>query len=318
MGSDQARLATSTADPNKPIRDEDCKYVIVGDWLNISRVNYEVWNRFDPAKPLKYNSAIAFTYDSTFTKWVYAFNGWYKGLREYLKASELDPKYLTSYLKNALNAHIHAIIPGTWYEQHKAILKEICSDNLLRNDVPLQTEYRGVKLINDKGKAVPFYESMMDELITLELKRITALMSGEGKNQGKLYATLKWGEDGWKFEEFPGKFKDFFDTILKYDEYANKVILAGKGVPSSVSNLDSTGIISKSGSEAWYNYLLYVMSLTLDEFFILQELNRAIRINFPHAKREGIKLGFWIDIPSKLQNTTNSERPDAIATGEAT
>lgn len=79
-------------------------------------------------------------------------------------------------------------------------------------------------------------------------------MSGEGKNQGKLYATTKWGEEGWKFEEFRGKFKDFFDTVIKYDERADKVIVAGKGVPSSISNVDGAGIISKSGSESWYNF----------------------------------------------------------------
>lgn len=153
--------------------------------------------------------------------------------------------------------------------------------------------------------------------LSCELRRITSLMSGEGKNQGKLYATTKWGEEGWVFEEFPGKFKDFFDTVIKYEERADQVIVTGKGVPSSISNVDGKGIISKSGSEAWYNYLLYVMTLTLDEFFILKELNRAIHINFPYAQEQGIKLGFWIDIPSKLQDTTVSERPAGIATAEA-
>lgn len=314
VGSDEARLAMKGAKPNRTIKNSDCKYVIVGDWMNITATDYEVFNRLDPREPLKFPTAIAFNHDKTFTKWVYAINGWLKGLKEYIKASELTPKYLNSYLKNALNAHIHVQIPGSWYEQHKGILQNICSDNLMRTDVPLHTEYRGVNLIDDNGNALPFYESMMDDLISCELRRITALMSGEGKNQGKLYATTKWGEEGWKFEEFPGKFKDFFDTVLKYDEYADKVILAGKGVPASISNVDGSGIISKSGSEAYYNYLLYVMTLTLDEYFITKELNRAIRLNFPHAKEQGIKSGFWIDIPSKLEETTPAERPAEAAT----
>lgn len=316
VGSDEARLAAKGIKPNKKIKDSDCKYVITGDWLNISASDYEVFHRLDPKEPLKYNTAIAFTYDKTFTKWVYAFNSWYKGLKEYLRASELAPKYLNSYLKNALNAHIHVQIPGTWYEAHKEILQGICSDNLTNSDVPLQKSYRGVKLIDKQGQPLRFYENMMDELIGCELRRITSLMSGEGKNQGKLYATTKWGEEGWVFEEFPGKFKEFFDTVIKYDERADKVIVAGKGVPSSISNVDGSGIISKSGSEAWYNYLLYVITLTLDEYFILKELNRAIHINFPYAKEQGIKLGFWIDIPSKLQDTTVSERPAGVATAE--
>lgn len=317
VGSDEARLAAKGPKQlNKRIKDSDCKYVITGDWMNISASDYEVFHRFEPGNPLKYNTAIAFNYDKTFTKWVYAYNSWYKGLKEYLRASELSPKYLNSYLKNALNAHIHVQIPGTWYEAQKGILQQICSDNLINMDAPIQKSYRGVELINEQGQPVPFYEGMMDQLISCELRRITALMSGEGKNQGKLYATTKWGEEGWVFEEFPGKFKDFFDTVIKYDERADKVIVAGKGVPSSISNVDGAGIISKSGSESWYNYLLYVMTLTLDEYFILKELNRAIHINFPYAKEQGIKLGFWIDIPSKLSDTTVSERPVGAATAE--
>jgi hypothetical protein len=316
IGSDEARLAMKGVKPNRTIKNGDCEFVIVGDWMNITASDYEVFHRLDAREPLKYPVAIAFNHEKTFTKWAYAINGWLKGLKDYIKASGLTPKYLNSYLKNALNAHIHVQIPGSWYEQHKQILQNICSDNLMRTEVPLQTEYRGVKLVGDDGKPLPYYESMMDELISCELRRITALMSGEGKNQGKLYATTKWGEEGWVFEEFPGKFKDFFDTVLKYDEYADKVILAGKGVPASISNVDGSGIISKSGSEAYYNYLLYVMTLTLDEYFITKELNRAIRINFPHAKEQGIKIGFWIDIPAKLQETTESKRPAEAATPE--
>lgn len=316
VGSDEARLAVKGTVVNKTIKDSDCKYVITGDWFNISGSDYQVYNRLDPAAPLKYPVAVAFNYDKTFTKWVYAFNNWFKGLKEYLKASELSPKYLNSYLKNALNAHIHAKIPLAWYEHHKSILDQICMKNISGEYATPLAEYRGVELIDKSGVPYAFYETMMDDLIGCELRRITALMSGEGKNQGKLYATLQYGEEGWVFEEFPGKFKDFFDTVIAYDKRADEVILANKGISSSITNVDSTGITSKSGNEAWYNYLMYVISLTLDEFFILKEINRAIQINFPHAKRDKIKLGFWIDIPTKLQDTTESQRPAGVAVPE--
>lgn len=314
VGSDEARLAAKGDFNNRTIKDSDCKYVIVGDWFNISASEYRVFNRLDPAAPLKHSGAIAFNYDKTFTKWVYAFNNWFKGLKEYIKASELSPKYLNSYLKNALNAHIHAKIPIAWYEHHKEILQQLCNSNLTgETDCKV---YRGVNLFHESGDPYSFSEVMMDDLIAFELRRITDLMSGEGKNQGKLYATLQYREEGWEFEEFPGKFKDFFDTVIKYDKRADEVILANKGISSSITNVDSTGITSKSGNEAWYNYLLYVISLTLEEYFILKEINRAIHINFPYAKKERIKLGFWIDIPTKLADTTESDRPAGVATAE--
>lgn len=86
VGSDEARLAMKGDSINKVIKNKDCKYVITGDWLNINKSNYDIWHRFDPQSPFKYDTAIAFNYDKTFTKWVYAFNGWFKGLQEYLKA----------------------------------------------------------------------------------------------------------------------------------------------------------------------------------------------------------------------------------------
>lgn len=309
VGADEARLAALGDWTHKRIKSDDCQFVIVGDWLNISSHQYDVFPRFDPRNPIKYPVSIAFNGDKTFTKWVYAYNDWFTGLYEWIKASNLTPRYINSYLKNALNAHVHVVIPGTWYQAQKQILQDICQNNLMGDpDTPLQIEYRGVSLVDGSGKAYRFFETMMDDLIGNELKRITALMSGEGKNQGKLYATTKWGEDGWKFEEFPGKFKEYLEAVISYDKRSDQVILAGKGINSSITNVENDGVISKSGSDVYYNYLIYLASLTLDEYFIMKEINRAIGINFPDAKKKGIKLGFWIDIPMKQQDTPPAER----------
>lgn len=315
IGADEARLATKIPSLTKRIKNSDCNYVIVADWLNPNKYDYQVFNRFNPSTPFKYPTAVSFECDKTFTKWIYAFNDWFRGLLEWIKASNLSPKYLNSYLKNALNAHIHVIIPGSWYNAQKEIIQNICSENLT-GEAPVQTEYRGIKLIDDKGNPIAFYESMMEVLITNELRNITSLMAGEGKNQGKLYATTKWGEEGWEFKEFPGKFQEFFKTVLDYDKRADQVTLAGKGVPPSISGVDKDGSISNSGSEVYYNYLIYIASLVWDEYMIMKDINRAINLNFPYTKTQRIKLGFWIDIPAKLQDTTPSDRPAQTATAD--
>jgi hypothetical protein len=315
IGSDEARLATENLILTRPIRNRDCHHVVVGDWMYPNSYDYEVYHRFNPADPFRHPIAVAFNADKTFSKWVYAYNDWFKGLLEWIKASNLSPRYLNSYLKNALNAHVHVIIPGSWYNQQKTILETICSENLIA-DTPVQTEYRGVLLVDEKGKAIHFYETMVDQVIANELRNITALMTGEGKNQGKLWASTKWGEDGWKFEEFPGKFKEYFDSVISLDKRADQVILAGKGISSSITNVEQDGVISKSGSDVYYNYLIYVASLILDERFVMKEINRAIQLNFPAAWREGIRLGFWIDIPAKLQETTPADRPAQVATAD--
>lgn len=317
VGSDEARVAAKGNFLNKRIKNSDCQYVVVGDWFNINAYEYDVYNRFQPNNPYKFPVSVAFNTDKTFTKWVYAYNDWFKGLYEWIKASNLSPRYINSYLKHALNAHVHVIIPGTWYMSQKQILADICQNNLIGDpDTPIQTEYRGVKLVDDTGKPYRFYEAMMDDLIAAELRRITELMSGEGKNQGKLYATTKWGEDGWKFEDFPGKFQEYMKSVIDYDKRADQVILAGKGISSSITNVENDGVISKSGSDVYYNYLIYVATLTLDEYFITKEINRAIHLNFPYAKQQGIKLGFWIDIPAKMDETSAADRLSNTATAD--
>jgi hypothetical protein len=184
----------------------------------------------------------------------------------------------------------------------------------MTGDAPIQAKYKGVSLIDGNNQPIPFYETMMDQLITNELRQITNMMTGEGKNQGKLWASTKWGEDGWEFKEFPGKFKEYLDSIITYDKRADQVIIAGKGINSSITNIENDGVLSKSGSDVYYNYLIYVATLVLDEYFVTKDINRYIRYNFPEAYEEGVRLGFWIDIPAKLQDTTPSERPAQTST----
>jgi len=317
VGADEARLAAIGDFTNKRIKSEDCQSVIVGDWLYISSHQYDVFPRFDPRNPTKYPVAIAFNAEKSFTKWVYAFNDWFKGASEYIKSSNLAPKYTNSYYKNALNAHVHVIIPGDWYVNQKTILEGICNNNLMQDpDTPTQTEYRGVRLVDDSGKPYRFFETMVDDLISCELRRITSLMSGEGKNQGKLYATTQWGENPWKFEEMPGKFKEFIDSINSNDKRSDQVVLAALGLPGAITGVDKDGVISLAGADVYYNYLLYVSSLTWDEHFILKELNRTMYINFPYAKDLGLKFGFWIDIPAKQQDTAPKDRLTNTATAD--
>lgn len=176
----------------------------------------------------------------------------------------MTPKYLNSYLKNALNAHVHVSIPGIWYEQMKLILQGLCSDNIMPGEgVAIVKEYKGVKLFDENGIPYAYSELMMDQLIACELRRITKMMSGEGKNQGKMYATINWEGHPWEFTKMPGDFKEYFETVIKYSDHADKVLLANMGVSSSLISVDANGKLSNQGAEAWYNYLLYVTTIAL-------------------------------------------------------
>ena len=226
-----------------------------------------------------------------------------------MKASNLTPRYLNSYLKNALNAHVHVKIPQAWIVTHTDILKTMCSQNIGSQESKWVREYRGVKLVDpDKNLPYNFSQNMVDDLIANELEKITGLLSGEGKNQGKLYATTKVGQEGWEFVEFPSKFKDYFESVISYDKRADQVTLAGIGINSSITNVENDGVISKSGADVYYNYVVYLNALSYPEKFVCKEINRAIQLNFPHAVEQNIKLGFRIEVPVKQQETTPSDR----------
>jgi hypothetical protein len=309
IGADEARLAANRQFINRRIKQSDCNYVLVGDWLLGNSNEFQVFPRFSTSEPLKSAEAIAFNSEKTFGAWIYAYNSWFKGLQEWIKASNLTPKYLNSYLKNALNAHIHVRIPELWVATQRTTIQNICHQNITEVAAEKRiAEFQGVKLLDKVGKPFAFSELMIIDRINFELERITKSMSGEGKNQGKLYASTKIGQEGWEFEDFPGNFKDYFESVINYDKRADQVVLAGVGISSSITNVENDGVISKSGSDVYYNYIIYEHALTKAESFVCKEINRAIAMNFPHAAEQGIRLGFNIEIPSKQQDVSANNR----------
>lgn len=312
IGADEARLATTEDFTHRRIKQSDCTHVVIGDWMLGNRIDFDIYDRFDPSNPYKSPNAIAFNASKSFGKWVYAYNEWFNGLREWVKASNLTPRYLNSYLKNALNAHVHVKIPQAWVTVHTDTLKSMCQQNITTADQNKWVrEYRGVKLVDpEKNLPYNFNQNMVDDLIANELEKITTLLSGEGKNQGKLYATTKVGQEGWEFADFPSKFQEYFKSVIDYDKRADQVTLAGIGINSSITNVENDGVISKSGSDVYYNYIVYLNTLTYAEQFVCKEINRAIQLNFPRAVKDKIRLGFNIEIPVRQQDTTPSERID--------
>jgi hypothetical protein len=319
VGAEDARLASDNPDVAngyKKVRDRDCRFVAVGDWLNPIRQNeFAIYPRFNPAAPYESEAAISWVKNRSFTKDVYAHNLWFRGLRDWILGANLNPKYINSYLKNALNARIHVLIPGVWYDKKKNILQELCEKNAecLREAKPMQATYNGVSLISSDGKPCEYSESMIAALINNEMQKITEYLSGEGKNQGKLFSSIKWDAGGkeaerWEFQEIPSKYKEFIQALLDYDKRADEVILAGKGIDGSISNVSEAGIISKSGGDVYYNYLIYINSLDIPEHYCTLDLNRAIALNFPNAYASGVRLGLYHEVPAKQAETTPSER----------
>lgn len=302
---DMARLATTKNPKIDTVLNKDCEYVVVGDWKrSFDESKYIIYPRLTNGAISGNESPVAFDSDMCFGRHVYSYSEWFVGLFEWIKASNLTPHYLNSYLKNALNAHVHVKIPQSWVESQQSTLEDICTDNLAGTGGTIIKEYNGVKLVDENDNPLAFNVGMVKDLINCELHRLTEMMSGED-NQGKLFASLKSGQDGWEFEDFPSKFAEYFDAVIKYDKRADQVVIAGIGISSSISNVENDGVISKSGSDVYYNYVIYLNQLHYAEYLVTKQINRAIKMMFPD---KDIKVGFDIHIPTKQQDTTPSER----------
>lgn len=311
-GLENIRLATKNSAIEKRFRFNELEEVCIGDWLNPARQNFEFYDKFDPANPFKSPVAYTFNRNKSFSKEVYPLNRWFEGSYDWIKGANLTPKFINSYLKNALNARIHVLIPGTWVAKHKEILQTICTDNKMGEN--LQISFGGVRLVNiETGEPLDYRENMIEQLIQNKLREITNLMSGEGKNQGKLWASIKYNMgaavEEWEFKEIPSNYKEFIEALTSYDKRADQVVLAGIGINSSISNVEKDGLISKSGSDVFYNYMIYINSLAVPEYFICQDINRAIQLNFPGRN---LKLGLYHRTPPKTSEISPNNRMEEI------
>ena len=144
-------------------------------------------------------------------------------------------------------------------------------------------------------------------------EKVDHFLAGRGKNQGKTYATRSVvNQDGnieeWKIEEIPQKYKEYIEALISYDKRADMVLLSAKGIDSSISNISSDGVISKSGSDTYYNYLVYLTQQALPESIICADINYAIRQNFPEEYKSGIRLGFYRPTVKRQEEVSPSNR----------
>jgi hypothetical protein len=274
-----------------------------------------VYPRFRYAEPYKHRAAISYSKNPSHGEEVYAFNVFFRGIREWIKGSNLTPKYINNFLENSLSARHHVIIPKAWVDSKRTMLEEMCAANFEREEKG-EKELLVVKFSEDNIMKVgtKFHEGLLNEYTNKELERLSAVLSGAGKNQGKLFSTFSFtGDDGkevrWIIEEIPQKYKEYITGLTDYDKRADEVMLSAKGIDSSISNISKDGIISNSGSNALYNYMIYLSNLTIPEEVVCHDINFALKLNFPNEYRSGIRIGFYRSAIARQQEVSPQDRP---------
>lgn len=294
------------------IEDRDFTHVMVGNWQSGSQQEYRIYPRMDYVRPLGKHCCISYSKNPTHGNEVYASNVFFKGIKEWIRGCNATPEYINSYLENALSARLHIIIPNQWMLTHQESLKELCAQNARRQDAG--QELITVTVGKKKLKVGTIYsDDLLQKYLKLELQNLTEFLSGRGKNQGKVYATRGFiNQNGqteeWKIEEIPQKYKEFIESLITYDKRADMVLLSSKGIDSSISNVSSDGIISKSGSDAYYNYMIYLTQQQIPEEIVCADVNYAIKLNFPEEYARGVRVGFYRPTVQRQEEQAPSQR----------
>ena len=198
-------------------------------------------------------------------------------------------------------------MPNAWLESKRSQIQKLCDENKRRQskDMELIT-YNGMEL------GTEYRESLVVEYLRKELRKVSEYLSGES-NQGKAYSSISFmdgqgHEQQWKFESVDMKYKEYIDALITYDKRTEQALLSSVGLDAAISAVDKEGVISKSGSDAYYNYLIYIMSLTPEDEICTEPLNQALRLNFPDLYANGYRFGFYREVPQRQEDVSPKER----------
>lgn len=303
------RLATSRADAaTSLISYRDLRYVTVGRWLH-GGSQFSVYPRFDVRDVSRYNFAAVSHHREKSVGDYYGNNETHQGTSAYIRGANKSANYINSFLKNSLAAKVHVIIPDSYVESKRMQIRNLCAENEKRISKNLTT-----LMFNGIDIGTTYKESTLIRYINNELKKLSDYLSGEG-NQGKAFASYSYRvgqgkeQDNWKIETIDLKYKEYIESLIAYDRRADEVIATSVGFDASVSGISKEGIISKSGSDLYYNYLIYLLSLTHDDEKCCEPLSDIfLQCNFPDLYNQGYRFGFYRQVPQRQENVEPANR----------
>lgn len=312
----RCRIATTKdIQQNKDVEDRDFNLVAVGNWEAGSSTSYKIYPRIDYTKPLAKHCAICYSKNPNHGEEIYATNKFFKGIKHWIVGCNATPEYINSFLENSLSARHHVLIPNAWVDKQEEMLKELCYRNAqMKATGKKSSEYVKVKVGEEYLEVGDTYSpNTLSEYIQMEISNLANFLSGRGKNQGKLYASRSYyNNDGkpesWKIEEIPQKYKEYIEALISYDKRGDMVLLSAKGIDSSISNISSDGVISKSGADTYYNYIVYLTQQSIPESVVCADINYALRLNFPEEWKKGVRIGFFRPNVQRQEEVSPSDR----------
>lgn len=158
----------------------------------------------------------------------------------------------------------------------------------------------------DETKIQKEMERLKDELT----ETIANVMAGK-KNAGKFFSCVDFVDaDGnaqsWKIEPIEMNIDKYIEAQAKISRIADSSTTSGFGLSPALANIIIDGK-SDSGSQMLYALkIFYGADTQIPEDIVLEAINDAIRINFPHKK--GIFLGIYRKVINKEENVSTPDR----------
>lgn len=301
------RLATTRQDiAYEQINYSDFRHIAVGRW-SYGLGNYKIYPKFALSEVDNYLYAAVSHHREKSVDEFYGVNETHQGARPYILGSNSTATYINSFLRNSLAAKIHIVIPNAWVVSKRSQLTKLCEENKLRKSKDKDlVKYNGIEI------GTEYRESLLVEYMRLELRKIGDYLSG-AENQGKAYSSISFmdasgHEQQWKIETIDLKYKEYIDSLIAYDKRTEEALLSSVGLDASISAVSKDGVISKSGSDSYYNYLIYIMSLTPEDEICAEPFNLALRLNFPELYKQGYRIGFYREVPQRQEDISPKDR----------
>ena len=301
------RLATTRQDiAYEQISYSDFRHIAVGRW-SYGLGNYKIYPKFALSEVDNYLYAAVSHHREKSVDEFYGVNETHQGARPYILGSNSTATYINSFLRNSLAAKIHIVIPNAWVVSKRSQLTKLCEENKLRKSKDKDlVKYNGIEI------GTEYRESLLVEYMRLELRKIGDYLSG-AENQGKAYSSISFmdasgHEQQWKIETIDLKYKEYIDSLIAYDKRTEEALLSSVGLDASISAVSKDGVISKSGSDSYYNYLIYIMSLTPEDEICAEPFNIALKLNFPELYKQGYRIGFYREVPQRQEDISPKDR----------
>ena len=301
------RLATTRQDiAYEQISYSDFRHIAVGRW-SYGLGNYKIYPKFALSEVDNYLYAAVSHHREKSVDEFYGVNETHQGTRPYILGSNSTATYINSFLRNSLAAKIHIVIPNAWVVSKRSQLTKLCEENKLRKSKDKDlVKYNGIEI------GTEYRESLLVEYMRLELRKIGDYLSG-AENQGKAYSSISFmdasgHEQQWKIDTIDLKYKEYIDSLIAYDKRTEEALLSSVGIDASISAVSKDGVISKSGSDSYYNYLIYIMSLTPEDEICAEPFNIALKLNFPNLYKQGYRIGFYREVPQRQEYISPKDR----------